>query len=111
MQKKLKSLLPSLKEKKRYLVFELIAKNSVKNAHEELTKQLNSLLGIYDSSDAAIMPVLYNEKSNKGILKISNKSKDKVFGAMAFIKEINKETLIVKPIYLTGILDKAKQKT
>lgn len=111
MQKKLKSLLPSLKEKKRYLVFQLVAKNNIKNAHKEVTKQLNSLLGIFDSANAAIMPVSYNEKTNKGILKISNKSKDKVFGAMTFIKEINKVSLIVKPIYLTGILNKAKQKT
>ena len=110
MPQKLKSLLPSLKEKKRYLVFEIISDKPIKSPLEELTKKINELLGIYDSARASILPITYSEKTKKGIIKISNTEKDKVIGTLAFIKDIQKTDAIIKPLFLTGIIDRAKQK-
>ena len=104
----MKSLLPSLKEKKRYLVFEIISENkiTVSRPMNEIIKQVNKILGIFDSAEAGIMPVTY--KNNKAMIKVSNQSVDKVKASLLFINEMGTQDIIIKSVGLSGILNKAK---
>lgn len=105
---KMKSLLPSLKEKKRYLAFEIISIDKVpSNALNLVTKKLNNILGIIDSSNAGLIPV--EQKENKAIIRINNKYVDKIKSAMLFINEINNKPVILKSIKVSGILNKARK--
>ncbi|MCF7872271.1 hypothetical protein K9L97_04525 [Candidatus Woesearchaeota archaeon] len=104
---KMKSLLPTLKEKKRYITFEIIGiTNITKKTLTELTTQIKSLLGVFESAEAGIM--LLNTTKNKIIIRANNKYTDKIIAITTFIKQLNNEKIIIKPILTTGLLDKAK---
>lgn len=105
----MKSLLPSLKEKKRYLVFEIISdsKVSVNRPLNEVISSIKGILGLFESAEAGIMPVDY--KQGKGMVKISNKYADKVKASFLFINEIGTQNVIVRSLGVSGMINKARQ--
>ncbi|MCF8013997.1 hypothetical protein K9K83_06525 [Candidatus Woesearchaeota archaeon] len=105
----MKSLLPTLKEKKRYIVFEIvnIEKKTQTNMLTKISQKIQQILGLFDSAEAGLMVV--ELKKNKGIIRVNNKYVDKTIAAMLFIKEIDDVPVIIKPITTTGLLQKAKQ--
>lgn len=113
--KGLKTLLPSLKERKRYLVFEVISKNGVKsfssvsNTIWQKTKELIGEIGIAKSG-IWLLPDKWNEKTQQGVIKVSHKYTDHVKASLATIKEIEGKKVIVKSVGLSGILKKAQEK-
>lgn len=121
MQTKMKSLLPSLKEKKRYLVFEMIPIESVLNPTNKtqisgygtlnaVTTKIKMYLGIFDSADAGIIPIEFDNRTGRGILKINNQYVDKVKAIMMFIDEIESQPIIMKSVGISGMINKAKTK-
>lgn len=105
---KMKTLLPSLKEKKRYIAFEAITKNKLSgDSLKIITRKINSFLGVLESSEAGIMPIEF--KNNKGIIKVNNKYVDKVKSAFIFINEINNEKIILRSIAVSGMINKARK--
>ena len=105
---KIKRLLPSLREKKRYLVYEVISEKAInqEKIEEAVNKRIMGFLGEYYYGKAGVM-LLNNGKDNKGIIKVSNKYLDHVKGAIATIKDIDNNKVIVKSIGVSGILNKA----
>jgi len=104
-------MLPTLREKKRYLVYEVIAdKEVLRNDAEIAIKQaLQQFLGDYGMAKAGVI-FLKDWKNQRGIMKISHKETDKVRAGLILVKEINKEKAIVKSIGLSGILEKTRLK-
>ena len=80
IKKKFKPILPSLREKKRYLVFEVISGqkfefNQVKNA------VMSAVLGFLGQLGAAKAGIIlledrWNQEMQKGILKVNHKNTD-----------------------------------
>ena len=112
---KLKPILPSLREKKRYLAFEVISKekindaDSVSSAIWSCSLQFSGQLG---AAKAGIM-VLNNKWSpqlQRGIIKVSNKHVDAVKAALAFAGKIDGKDVIFRSIGVSGILNKAESK-
>ena len=87
----MKPILPTLKEKKRYVVFEIISNETFdgtaikKFIYDECLKFLGEL-GI---SRAGLMSVEDQFKDNKGILRVNNKYVDEIKLALSLIKSIN----------------------
>ena len=107
---KLKPLLPTLKEKKRYLVYEVISKSELsKDVSTEVIKKCTELLGIFESSKAGLMNVKYNNEKQRGIIKVSNKYTDKLKTCLMMIKKLNDNEIIIKSIYVSGLLNKAEK--
>ncbi|PIN79888.1 hypothetical protein COV16_01880 [Candidatus Woesearchaeota archaeon CG10_big_fil_rev_8_21_14_0_10_34_8] len=125
---KLKPLLPSLREKKRYLAFEVIVKeqslfsegnNIKKSRFRHISKKQISWLDIKIAvkeaihkhigrtglADAGILFVKNN--SNKAVLRTSNNTLNKVKASLIFIKKINNDSVIVRTITASGVLNKA----
>ena len=103
-------LLPSLKEKKRYVAYEVISKeklssNQVKKAIEDA---LLKYIGILGTSKAGLQ-ILKQEK-NKGILKINHKFTDHIKAAFTLINKIDNKKAAVRSIGTSGILKKAEAK-
>ncbi len=92
----MKRLLPSLREKKRYIVFE---GGSLKNIDEAL----NKFLGILGMSK--VNPVVMKDKikDKKGIIRINHAYKDEVIVALSLVKGL-------KIIGVSGILKKTEEK-
>jgi ribonuclease P/MRP protein subunit POP5 len=109
MQKKIKSLLPSLKERKRYLAVKIEAVNGTinRNPTEEIIQKLKALLGVFDSADAGLMYLDYDSKNNVSFIKCSAHSLDKVRAALLFITELGVEQVILRSLKASGMVDKA----
>ena len=74
---KLKPLLPSLREKKRYLAFEVISKDKVpeREVEQAISDSAKEYLGTLNMGKAGIMFLRnrYNQEKQKGIIKVNNK--------------------------------------
>jgi ribonuclease P/MRP protein subunit POP5 len=108
-----KKVMPSLREKKRYLAFEIISsghmpKSAVASA---IKRSVISYLGILESGRSGLMFLgeCYDEASNRGILKVSNRHLDSVRAALALIKDIEGQKVIVRSLFASGIIAKAKE--
>ncbi len=112
---KLKPILPSLREKKRYLVFEVISKekiddaNAVSNAIWDHSLQFLGQLG---AAKAGIMVLSnkWNPEQQKGIVKVSHKHVDSLKSALVFINKIGNNDVICRSLGVSGILKKAETK-
>ncbi|MCK4521248.1 MAG: hypothetical protein KAU20_01650 [Nanoarchaeota archaeon] len=112
---KIKPILPSLKEKKRYLAFEIISKQKINNAksvEDAINKTCLKFLGVFGMAKAGIMVLndKYNSKKQRGLIKVSHKSVNDAKLAMCFIKKIEDKDVIVKSVGVSGILKKAEEK-
>lgn len=101
--------MPSLKEKKRYIGFEVISNDKFK--FEEIKKAIEKMIfkmfGEKGYAKAGIMFVDVN-KQNKGIVKTNNKELTNTRAALTMINEINGKKAIVKCTNVSGILRKVK---
>ena len=105
----MKPLLPSLKEKKRYLSFDIISegKFSVDDVSKAVISETLSFLGTFGSAKAGIMFLKDKYNNNKGIIKTSHKYVDKVRTSLSLIKEIDNKEVIFRTNVVSGILKKA----
>ena len=110
---KLKPVLPSLREKKRYLVFEVISKekindvNLVSSAVWDCSLQFLGQLG---TAKAGIM-VLNNKwdaQSQRGIIKVGHRHVDALKSALLFADKIGNADTIFRSLGVSGILKKAE---
>ena len=102
----MKTILPTLKEKNRYLVYEIrnskkYTTNEIKN---EMKKAILQFLGELECAKANIL-ILDDFKKNRGIIKVNNKYVDKVKVALMLIR-----SFIVETVYVSGTLKKARLK-
>lgn len=107
---KIKPLLPTLRERKRYLCFEIISKNKVNftEAYRQLWLSLHSFLGELGLAKANVLVLNnYDAESQRGIIKVSHKHVNEVKSALMFIKEIGRESAIVRTVGVSGIIKKA----
>jgi ribonuclease P/MRP protein subunit POP5 len=110
MQKKIKSLLPSLKERKRYLAIKIepIQGAIIRNPTEEIVQKIKNLLGVFDSAEAGLMYLDYDNKNNISFIRCSASSLDKVRASLLFIDEIGTQKVILKSLKVSGMVDKVK---
>lgn len=112
INQKQKTLLPTLKERQRYLVYRIksIGDLPISRANEYLIKECNNLLGVFDAGKAGIMNVKYDEKTKKGIIRLENKYLDKVKVCLGMITSIENKKVNIDTIYVSGMLNKAEDK-
>ena len=109
---KIKPVLPSLREKKRYLAFEVISKSRLKS-YDSLEKSifdsLTQLIGEMGMAQAGIIMLKdkYNADKQRGLLRVSTKSLNQVRQALTFVQNIENQPVIVHTVGVSGILKKA----
>ena len=106
-----KPLLPTLRTKKRYVVYEYISKTDI--SHNNIVKAVEDsykeCFGMFGLGEAGLMDTkIYNKK--RGILKVNHKYLDKLRVSMTMIKDINDQKLALHTVGVSGILKKAKNK-
>jgi len=103
----MKPLLPSLREKKRYIVFDVktndFDKKKVENTIVETALKFIGELGI---SKAGFMFLSDSWDENKGIIKVNSKYVDEIKMVLGLVKG----NIIVNPIGVSGTLKRAKEK-
>lgn len=102
-------LLPSLKQKKRYVVFEIISDK--KFSYQEIKGEVDRILLLFfgELGLAKTSPILVKEKckDNKFIIKINHKYVDELTSALTLSKKIKNTPVIIKSIITSGTLKKA----
>jgi len=99
-------LLPSLKQKKRYVVFEIISDKqfSQEDVQNEVQLALKSFLG--DLGLAKSSPLFVKFKSNKFIIKVNHNYTDELKSALILIKKIKNVPVILKSVITSGTIKK-----
>ncbi|MBS3152055.1 hypothetical protein J4230_01455 [Candidatus Woesearchaeota archaeon] len=107
---KQKALLPSLREKKRYLVYEVISESkfSYKDLKEEITKVFRDIFGLEGLARVGLDFVEHSE--SKGVIRISTKGLDMLKASFCFVRKINKGDVILRSLGVSGMLKKARNK-
>jgi ribonuclease P/MRP protein subunit POP5 len=106
--KKQKPLLPTLKERKRYLVYEAITKAPITQAktHSLIKASLKDLTGTLGLSKAGLI-FLKDWNKQRGIVRINNKELDHLKSSLVQIREKN---ILFRSIGVSGMLKQARRK-
>ena len=112
---KIKPLLPSLREKKRYLAYEVISKsrfNDALHANKAIVEAAKEFLGDLGMARAGIIAMndQWNTDMQRGIIRVNNRHVDSLKAALVFAGSIDGKGAIVRSVGASGILKKAKQK-
>ena len=109
---KIKRILPSLREKKHYIAFEVISEERLDKimVSEAIFDTNKSYLGELGCAKANLNVLNYNENSKKGMIKLNNKYVDYVKGSLALIKRIKNTKVIIKTIGVSGTIKNLKDK-
>jgi RNase P/RNase MRP subunit POP5 len=105
--------MPTLKDKKRYLAFEIMSKSKIEsynNSFEAIQGSFSQLYGMEGLGKAGIMPVegCWNREKQVGLLRVNNKYLNELRSSLTMIKSIKDEKVIVRSIFASGIIKKAK---
>ncbi len=108
MKLKNKPILPSLKEKKRYLVYNIIVgQNRLFQAEEikqEFNRKMLQYMGELGYAKAGVIFV-NNPKYNQGIIRVNHKYVDPVKASLTLIENINNEKVVVRCKGVSGTLE------
>ena len=103
----MKPLLPSLREKKRYVVFDIKTDDFDKKKIENIIAETAlKFMGEFGISKAGFMILSDSWNGKKGIIKIGSKYVDEIKLVLGLIKG----NIIVNTLGVSGTLKKAKQK-
>lgn len=111
---KLSSLPPSMRENKRYIVFEIFAQGEIE--FEELSKAIwrdsIRLLGELDVAISRIWPIedLFNKERKIAVLRVNHNFVEKFKAVLALIKEIGNKKVAIKILGVTGTIKSAKER-
>ncbi len=101
---KLKQILPSLREKKRYVAFEVQGEVTRATIKQEITSKMKEFIGTLGMANAGL-EFLPDWENNKGIYRVNTKYTDHSKASLALIK-----TFKVKSLGTSGIINKLRKK-
>ena len=106
--KKIKPLLPSLKEKKRYLAFEVLSKRmSFEDFSRAFWQRALQFSGEAGAAKAGYWLLSDTYKNNKGLIKVNHKHTDELRAVLCTMDSINNQDSIVRSLGMSGIVNKA----
>ena len=104
-------LKPSLRQKKRYVVFEVVAdkKFSLLEVKDEVDKTMKDFFGQLGLSKASplFLKEKFNQEKQRFVVKINHQHVDELKAALTLCKSIKNTPVIVKSIITSGTLKKA----
>ncbi len=111
--KKLKGLLPSLRERKRYIKFKVISEEPIEYSDLEAAI-FNIFLDFYgelgfSKLSLKILKDLWNGETQEGVIKCNNKSVDKVLAGLALLSRLGDVRVIFKIIKVSGTIRSLKE--
>jgi len=106
-----KPLPPTLREKNRYLAFEILSEK--KFSRDDVTKAIwNSamrFLGELGVGKTSLWLIDWEEERQHGIIKVNHKSIDEIRASLALIKEINSFPVIPRVKGISGTIKKTRE--
>ena len=114
MAKKIKAVLPSLREKKRYLVFEILSPKRISSAAEASALVWDAARGFMGECGAAAAGIMvlhdhWNPAAQRGIIRVSHRAVDALKASLTLATGREGMPLIMQSISVSGMLHKAKE--
>ena len=105
---KIKPLLPSLREKKRYVAFEVFSEKPVnfKQASETIINSVLKIAGLKGMAEMGLIILKDRYSKNKGIIRVSAKSINALKASFCLAKSINDQPIILRSLGVSGVLQK-----
>ena len=105
------ALLPSLRQKKRYVLFEIISDQEFKSSEVEAAailaiKEFIGQLGLAKSSPVFIKELYTGQRF---VLKVNHLFVKEIISALMLVKEIGKSAVAIKSVTTSGILKKVSR--
>lgn len=102
--------MPTLKEKKRYIAYEILAATPLsRNIADVLLQSLSHTLGVFGMAEAGLLSISYDSESQRGIIRVSNNALRKVKAALLMTRYLGKKRVAIRTLTVSGVLKKAKQ--
>ncbi len=109
--KGIKPLQPSLREKKRYVAFEVICKKNI--TFNQISKAiLDSALrysGVKGLAEMGLIVLKERFNKNKGIIRVSTRTVNCLKAALTLIKDVDKIPVVFRTLTVSGVLQKANK--
>ena len=107
---KLKAILPSLREKKRYIVFEVENPSNVgfKGTKTAIMRSAKDFLGDMGLAKAGIF-FLKDWKSQRGILRVNSKYVNYTKASLALVTEMDGKRARIKSVGVSGVVNKVRE--
>ena len=111
----MKRILPSLRQKKRYLVFEIVSNKKISNFEpfsKAIWQKALAFLGELGTSKAGILILKekFNSNIQMGIIKVNNLYLAHLKSVLLMVEKIGNQKVILKSVGVSGVLRKAEQK-
>lgn len=103
---KIRPLLPTLKERKRYILYEIDANTKMNNPKTVILDELRGFVGDLGLAKAGVNFVSY--KNNRGVLQVRNDCVDGIKTGLALINKIGNSQVRIKTLKVSGVLNKLK---
>jgi RNase P/RNase MRP subunit POP5 len=112
---RMKPMLPSLREKRRYLVFEVVSKNKLSSASavsSAVQRKTAEFLGELEAAKAGVHTLhdKWDSKKRKGVIRLNRKYVNHLKAALCMISRIENRKVVVKSVGVSGMLNKAEKK-
>lgn len=108
---KAKPLLPTLRERKRYLAFEVLSASPVSGAiaQEAIMTEVHTFLGDLDLANAGVWFIddKWNPKNQRGILRVTDTHLDKLRAVLTLINKMRGQDVIVRSLGASGMITTA----
>ncbi|MEK6964166.1 MAG: Rpp14/Pop5 family protein [Nanoarchaeota archaeon] len=102
-------LLPSLREKKRYLAYEALTEQPLsKDFSNHVLRHTQRVLGLFESAQAGIQSVDYDAKEQRGVLRVGHTYVDKTRTALMLLQSYENQNVLCRTLTVSGILQKAR---
>ncbi|MBR9700568.1 hypothetical protein GOV11_01755 [Candidatus Woesearchaeota archaeon] len=112
MRRAMRPLLPTLKERKRYVVYQILTSKPLgKDVSRMILHRLTDILGVFGAAEAGLLQVSYDTTKQQGILRTDNKHVNKVKAALTMVTHIGKTRVLIQTKGVSGILAKTKRFT
>lgn len=114
-KRKLKPILPSLRERKRYLAFEIVSKGKMDNLEaisDTIWESSLEFMGELGTAQAGIMFLKdkYNDKLKRGLIKVNNRHVNHLKSALMLVNNMNNQDAFIRSVGVSGILKKAEKR-
>lgn len=110
--KGIKGLLPALREKKRYVVCEVLSEKPIANRAAVTNAILSSFLSLFGEASlahAGLQPIPeYNAENQRTIVRVGHTSVPALKAAITLVRTIDHQSVIVRSVSVSGMLKKAK---
>ena len=108
----MKPLLPTLKEKKRYIGFEVVSEKPVENSHliRALENSVLSYLGEQGAAKAGFSVIRDKTDNNRCLVRTGVVHVNEIKAAMMFISSIDNNGVLVRSLGVSGTLKGLKKR-